>query len=84
MSIENANAFLQRIINDQELRNKLEATESKEERIKVAKAEGLDCTEDEWEDVCKELSDEELHLVSGGGMGCWCIPLFGEINQDLG
>ncbi len=73
MSIESAKAFLERIKNDEELRNKLKAVESKEERTKVAKAEGLDCTEDEWKEVSAELSEQELDHILGGSYWCKAI-----------
>ncbi len=69
MSIENAKAFLKRISNDEELRDKLGAAAGKEERIEVARAEGFDCTEDEWKEACAGLSDEELSAIAGG-YGC--------------
>ncbi len=74
MSIENANAFVTRIRIDKEFRNKLEAEESKEGRIKILLAEGLDFTEDEFKEVASMLSDEDLSSGVGGTLipWCWC------------
>ncbi len=69
MSIENAKALLERVKNDAEFRSKMEAAGSKEERTRLAQAEGFYCTEDEWNKATNEMSDEELVQVSGGA--CW-------------
>ena len=66
MSIESAKAFLERIKNDEDWRNKLQAAENKEERLAMAKAEGFDFTEEEFQDVRSQLSDEEMHGIAGG------------------
>ncbi len=79
MSIENARAFLNRIRNDEELRSRLEAAETKEERLKLAKAEGCGFTEDEWNEVRTELSVEDLDGSSGGSCS-WNWECFGNSN----
>ncbi len=66
MSIESAQRFQERIKNDEEWRNKLNAAAGKEERRAMAKAEGFDFTEEEFQNVRSQLGDEELDGVAGG------------------
>ncbi len=72
MSIESAKAFIERVINDEDFRKELEGRDSAEERMKFAKAQGLDFTEDEIASVRDDLTDEELEAVVGGD-ACWCF-----------
>ena len=72
MSIESAKAFVEKLKNDEDWRNKLNAAENKEERLAMAKAEGFDFTEEEFQDVRSELGDEELDGVAGG-CGMWSM-----------
>jgi len=68
MSKENAKAFVQAILNDEELRQRTEKMKP-EELIPFAKEMGFDFTLDELKDVKKEnieLSPEELEAVTGG------------------
>ncbi len=66
ISIESVKAFLERIRNDEEWRNKLNAAQSKEERLAMAKAEGFDFTEEELNLIRDELSEEMLDKIAGG------------------
>ncbi len=66
MSIESAKAFLERVENDEDFRKELEGQASVEERMKFAKAQGFDFTEDEIREVRESLSDDELDTVAGG------------------
>ncbi len=65
MSVESAKAFVERLKNDEEWRKKLNAAQSKEERLAMAKAEGFDFTDDEAQNVRSQLSDAELSAISG-------------------
>ncbi len=67
MSIESAKMFLEKIQSDEEFKNKIGALESKAERIELIKGEGFDFTEEEFNQVRKELSPETLDKVAGGG-----------------
>ncbi len=67
MSIESAKAFLERVKNDEDFKKELEGQASVEERMKFAKAQGFDFTEDEIRQVKESLSDEELDAVAAGG-----------------
>ncbi len=66
MSIESAKAFLEKIQSDEDFKNKIGAMESKEERIEFIKSEGFDFTEEEFNQVRKELSPEALDQAAGG------------------
>ena len=68
MSIENAKAFLEKVKNDEELLKKLSDSQSGEDRLNIAKAEGFVFTKEEMFSVTSELSDDDLGTVSGGGL----------------
>ena len=71
MSKENATAFVQKVFDDEELRQRTGAMKP-EELIPFAKEMGFDFTLDELKDVKKEdieLSPEELEAVAGGRYG---------------
>ena len=68
MSIENAKAFLEKVKNDEELLKKLSDSQSGEDRLNIAKAEGFVFTKEEMFSVTSELSDDDLPAVSGAGV----------------
>ena len=68
MSKENAKAFVQAVLNDEELREKT-ANMKPEEAVPLGKEMGFDFTLEEFTDVMnedKELSPEELEAAAGG------------------
>jgi predicted ribosomally synthesized peptide with nif11-like leader len=67
MSIESARKFMEKIQSDEEFKNKIGAMESKEERIEFIKGEGFEFTEEEFNQVHKELTPESLDQAAGGG-----------------
>ncbi len=67
MSIKSAQAFIERVKNDEDFRKELEGRDSAEERMKFAKARGFDFTKDEIEELQDTLTDDELEGVAGGG-----------------
>ncbi|MCP4152890.1 MAG: Nif11-like leader peptide family natural product precursor [bacterium] len=71
MSIKSAQAFIERIQNDEDFRKELEERASEEERMKFAKARGFDFTKEEIDELKDTLTDDELNKVAGGG--CWDI-----------
>ncbi len=66
MSIKSAQMFLDKIQNDEEFKNKITALGSKAERIEFIKGEGFDFTEEEFNQVRKELTPETLDQAAGG------------------
>ena len=71
MSIESAQAFVQRMTTDEGFAKRVVEAESREDRWTIVKAEGYDFTLEEIEVGADELSDLELAAVTGGmGGGC--------------
>lgn len=73
MSIDSANAFVERMKIDEEFAKKVTACKDADTRMAYIKDEGFDFTVAEITTVKGELSDEELDLVAGGGdswLGC--------------
>ena len=66
MTIESAKAFLERVRNDEDFNKELVDRTSAEERMKFAKAQGFDFTNEEINSLKDELSDEQLGGVAGG------------------
>jgi predicted ribosomally synthesized peptide with nif11-like leader len=74
MSIENAKAFYERIVNDEAFRAQYQNANSEVDRQKFLLAEGYNFTPEEWETASAEIaessqgdmSDAELEAVSGG------------------
>ncbi len=66
MSIESAKIFMQRIMDDKELREKLLAAKDRDARLAIAKAEGCDFSTDEFASVAEMMDDKELDAVIGG------------------
>jgi len=53
---------------DEDFRARVTAVEDSDKRKALTIAEGFDFTREEIESVVGELSDEEMDLVSGGGV----------------
>ncbi|MCP4575488.1 MAG: Nif11-like leader peptide family natural product precursor [Deltaproteobacteria bacterium] len=79
MSIESAEAFFEKVQNDEDLMTKLsDKNLSGKERLNIAKAEGFEFTAQEMANVREELSEEMLEGISAGGgnaglPACWFI-----------
>ena len=69
MSMESAQAFVERVKTDEDFAKRVAVAASREERAEIAKAEGFDFTPEELKTVTGELSVEELETVAGGK---WC------------
>ena len=67
MAVENATVFVKKLLEDEELRNRI-ASVNTEEGLKIAREMGLDFTEEELKEAGKsyELTPEEMEMVSGG------------------
>ncbi len=70
MSIDSAEAFIERVKNDEDFRKELEGRTSVEERMKFGKAQGFDFTKEEIGELNDSLTDEELDAVAGGKWHC--------------
>lgn len=73
MSIESANAFLERIKTDEDFKKKVGWKKTAEERMKFVKSQGFDFTKEDIVSVRVQLTNDEL--VVGGDlvfMGTCC------------
>ena len=66
MSIESAQAFIERMKTDGEFANRVTECADAESRKAFVKAEGFDFSAEELKSMHSELSDEELDGVAGG------------------
>lgn len=66
MSIESAQAFLERLKTDENFAKEVTACTDSEARVALVKAAGFDFTMEEVNEVASELSEEELAGVAGG------------------
>jgi len=79
MSIEDAKAYWQKLDSDPDFRKQIESIQGAEARIEYVKSCGLNFCEEESKEAYleegRELTDEELGLISGGCMpweqGCY-------------
>ena len=81
MSIESAKAFVEKIKNDGDFKNKLGELKDGQARLDFAKKAGFDFTVDDIAKVKEEqgLTDEELDGVAGG-CGHGCLYAVGDIQ----
>ncbi len=71
MSIESAKAFMEKVATDEDFRKEVGEIATAEERMAFVTAAGFDFTIEELENVQQkmQLTDEELELVAGAGLG---------------
>lgn len=72
MSQEAAQAFVERVNDDEAFRNGLIAADSNDARLRMAQEAGFDVTEDDFAELrrqagVEELSEEDLQQIAGGG-----------------
>jgi len=75
MSIESANAFIERMKTDEEFAKKIMAETTAESRMELARGEGFDFTAEEMRQSSDDLTDEELDAVAGGAHKEGCLPM---------
>ncbi|MBW4054614.1 MAG: Nif11-like leader peptide family natural product precursor [Proteobacteria bacterium] len=66
MSIESAQAFIERMKTDEEFAKRVIECTDTEARNALVNAEGFDFTPDQVKEASGELSEEELEAVAGG------------------
>ena len=66
MSIESAKAFIERMKTDEAFAKQVESQKDKEERMKFVSEQGFNFSEQEVQQVAKEISDDDLENVAGG------------------
>ena len=74
MSIESAQAFLERMKTDEEFAKNVIACPDKEARITYVKEAGFDFTHNELTELRGVLTDEQLDLIGGGVCSYFDIP----------
>ena len=72
MSAENVARFVQQVAQDQSLKARVEAVQTPDEVVRIAREAGFDLSGDELKAAVlrlsgRELSDKELEAVAGGG-----------------
>ena len=68
MSIQSAEAFIERLKTDEEFRNRITKAETAEARKAIIKAEGFEFTKEDIKKGMELLTDDELDQVAGGGI----------------
>ena len=68
MSIQSAKAFLELIKNNEELAKRFAGCKTREEKIRFAKSEGFDFTEQEFTDAINGLNQMDFDLLVAGGL----------------
>ena len=82
MAVENATVFVKKLLEDEELRNRI-ASVNTEEGLKIAREMGLEFTEEELKEAGEsyEMTPEEMEMVSGGDGG---IDVGKMVGYELG
>ncbi|MFO7803320.1 MAG: Nif11-like leader peptide family RiPP precursor [Desulfovermiculus sp.] len=74
MSIEQDQAFFEKVKNDEELQKRLSEAPDSEGRQEIARQEGYEFDLEEAKKAKGELSDEGLYSIAAGGSDwCWTI-----------
>jgi len=74
MSIESAKAYVERMKNDEDFREKVTACRDGETRIAFVKEAGYEFTAEDIELVRAELSEEDIMAIAGGEKVCGILP----------
>jgi predicted ribosomally synthesized peptide with nif11-like leader len=73
MSIEQAQAFFEKVKNDEELAKRLSEAKDNESKLEIARQEGFRFDLEEAKKAKEELSDEQIANMAGGErqiLGC--------------
>ena len=68
MSIKSAKAFLETVKNNEELAKRLSECKTGEEKVRLARSENFDFTEQELKDAMIGLDKMDFDLLVAGGM----------------
>jgi predicted ribosomally synthesized peptide with nif11-like leader len=77
MSIEQAQAFMEKVKNDEDLAKRLKEAEDSESRLNIAKELGYEFNLEEARQAREQLSDEDLDNVAGGDGSKFCKSGYG-------
>ncbi len=68
MSEKQLNAFIEKVLEDTSLKEKLKEANTPDEFFEIAKAAGVSITKEDLQSIqSEEVSDEELEKSAGGG-----------------
>ena len=67
MSIEQAQAFMEKVKNDEDLAKRLVEASDSESKLEIARQEGFEFNLEDIKKAKEELSDDDLDGVAGGG-----------------
>ncbi|MFO8032975.1 MAG: Nif11-like leader peptide family natural product precursor [Desulfohalobiaceae bacterium] len=71
MSIEQAQAFMEKVKNDEDLAKRLSEAQDNESKLEIARQEGFEFDLEEAGKAKDELVYDDLEGVAGGGI-VWC------------
>ncbi|MBT3255641.1 MAG: Nif11-like leader peptide family natural product precursor [Deltaproteobacteria bacterium] len=72
MSIESAQAFIERLKTDGDFRNRVTAAETAKARKAIVEAEGFAFSPEDIGAEVDQLTEEDMELISGGAADCGC------------
>ena len=71
MSIEQAQAFMEKVKNDEDLAKRLSEAQDSESKLEIARQEGFEFSVEEFKKAAECLTDEELEATAGGKSYCF-------------
>ncbi|MFO8031569.1 MAG: Nif11-like leader peptide family RiPP precursor [Desulfohalobiaceae bacterium] len=66
MSIEQAQAFIEKVKKDEELQKRLSEAQNTESKLEIARQEGFEFDLKEAKKAKDQITDDELYKVAGG------------------
>ena len=86
MSIEQAQAFFEKVKNDEDLQKRLSDVQDNESKLEIARQEGFEFDLEEAKKAKNYLTEEEMALVTGGTHKpevepCLRVDLFKDVNM---
>ena len=70
MSIEQAQAFMEKVQNDEDLAKRLSEAQDNESKLEIARQEGFEFDLEQAKKATEEIDDTQLDSVAGGAFGC--------------
>jgi len=71
MSVEQAQAFMEKVKNDEDLQKRLNEAEDSESRCKIANDLGYEFNPEEARQAADQLSENDLESIGGGRHIVW-------------
>jgi predicted ribosomally synthesized peptide with nif11-like leader len=67
MSIEQVQAFMEKVKNDEDLVKRLSEAQDNESKLEIARQEGFEFDLEDVKKAKEQITDDELYKVAGGG-----------------